>query len=221
MTDGTPMAISKKLLNGNKIFREKYAKLMKDLATNGQQPKYAIIACTDSRNDPAIIFQLEMGDAFVFRTIGALISEHLGSDNEDALVQFTDAHLAFYSNAMSVPEIIIMGHTGCGAAQAIATGLDHKQISPWLIPAGEKALKRVKNKIPDTETDSPEFFKALEKEMVIVSHEHLTSYPIVKSAVENGSLKVTSLLHELPSGNLYELNADDGSFFLTNAKDFC
>ncbi len=210
------MVLNKKLIDGNVKFRKKYADLMKNLAENGQQPKYAIIACTDSRNDPAITFQLEMGDAFVFRTMGALISEHLDDDDEGGLIRFIDAHLSFYVDAMSVPEIIIMGHTKCGAAHAIATGLDHKQISPWLIPAGEKALSRVKDKMPDAKADSSEFLKALEKEMIVVSHENVTSYPIVKAAIADGKLEVTSLLHELGTGNLYELNAKDNTFFLTN-----
>ncbi len=218
--DNSLVPVNQKLLDNNKIFYKKYADLMKGLAENGQHPQFTFFSCTDSRNDPIHIFQLDPGDAFVFRSMGNIVPEYKSNEKGgNPLIQFFDAHIAFYIDVKKVSEIVMMGHTKCGAAEAIATGLDHRQISPWLIPAGKKILSRTKEKTEDVPPDSPEFLRALEEEMIIVSHENIISYPLVQEAIKKDKIKITSLLHELETGNLYKLNPKNKSFFVINKQN--
>lgn len=216
------MALDQKLIDGNKIYKEKYYGedgLMFDLAKNGQKPEYTFIACTDSRNDPAIVFQLDPGDAFGYRQMGPLWPEY---DPDNKLSEHLNAHIGFYIDAYKTPKVHIMGHTKCGAAAAVADNIDHPDITPWLIPAGQKALDRTKEKIgglPEDKEGRGKFLRELEEQMVIVNREHLLSYPAAKKAYEAGTLEIPTLLNELETGNLYELNPKNNSFFLTNDQD--
>lgn len=216
------MAIDQKLLDGNKEYKEKYYGedgLMLDLAENGQKPKYVFIACTDSRNDPAIVFQLDPGDAFGYRQMGPLLEEY--DPNDSASVQF-NSHIGFYVNAYETPKAYIMGHTKCGAAAALADDINHDDITPWLIPAGQKALNRTKEKmgeLPEDKEGRTSFLRELEEQMIIVNREHLLSYPKAKAAYEAGKLEIPTILNEIETGNLYELNPKDNSFFLANDQD--
>ena len=64
------------LLNGFQKFRERYFEkdpgLYRDLVSHGQNPRFAVVACSDSRVDPAIVLQTEPGDLFVVRNVAAL-----------------------------------------------------------------------------------------------------------------------------------------------------
>ncbi len=82
---------------------------------NGQHPMAAVVACSDSRVTPEIIFDLGLGDLFVIRTAGNLVD-----DLELESIDFAVHHL-------SVPLVLILGHTRCGAVTAAAK---LKKISP-------------------------------------------------------------------------------------------
>ena len=65
------------LLNGFRKFREMYFEkapdLYRDLLSRGQNPRFAVVACSDSRVDPAIVLQTEPGDIFAVRNVAALV----------------------------------------------------------------------------------------------------------------------------------------------------
>ncbi len=97
----------------------------------GQQPIAAIVACSDSRVSPEIIFDQGLGDLFVVRTAGNLVDEL-----ELESIDFAIHHL-------SVPLVLILGHTRCGAVTAAAklkniSSADGK-IAHFLAPAIENA----------------------------------------------------------------------------------
>ncbi len=84
---------------------------------SGQRPRAGVLACSDSRVPPEILFDQGLGDIFVVRNAGNIASvEAIGS------LEYAVAHLG-------IPLIIVLGHSGCGAVQS---ALCDDPISPFL-----------------------------------------------------------------------------------------
>ena len=94
------------LLNGFRKFRELYygesPSLYRDLIRHGQNPRFAVLACSDSRVDPAIVLQTEPGDIFAVRNVAALVPPF----EEDGLYHGTSAALEFAVRGLHVEHII-------------------------------------------------------------------------------------------------------------------
>ena len=83
-------------------------------AAKGQKPEYLIIACSDSRSDPATIFGAHPGEFFLVRNIAALVPEHDATNG----VYGTRAAIAYAVLALKVRNIVVMGHAQCGGIGA-------------------------------------------------------------------------------------------------------
>ena len=94
--------------------------LIQDLYQNGQHPFATIITCSDSRVSPEILFNCRLGDIFVIRTAGNVLSDiDMGS------VEYAVGHL-------HTPLVLVMGHTHCGAVQSACAHDSHHHCSPCL-----------------------------------------------------------------------------------------
>lgn len=116
------------LMNSNKEFKE----YNDNLIANGQHPYALIITCSDSRVIPEVIFNKTLGELFVIRTAGNVIN-----DGELATIEYAIEHL-------HIKEIIVLGHTYCGAVHASV----HKESGNYL----NKILDKIKTNIGN-ETD--------------------------------------------------------------------
>jgi carbonic anhydrase len=109
----------KKIVQGYKIFRNKYAKddksIMQHLSENGQNPKIMIVACCDSRVDPALILQCDPGDLFVVRNVANIVPPF----EKDEAHHGTSAALEFGIRFLEVKHLILLGHSQCGGIQAL------------------------------------------------------------------------------------------------------
>lgn len=124
-----------KLLQGYQTFREKYAhgdqSIMQSLSYFGQQPKIMVVACCDSRVDPALILQCDPGDLFVLRNVANIVPPY----EKDEAHHGTSAALEFGVRFLEVTHLILLGHSQCGGIQAL---LDEKDsfnndfISSWV-----------------------------------------------------------------------------------------
>ena len=130
--------MNKKLIDGNNEFVElmNSNKNFKDyndsLITNGQHPYVLVITCSDSRVIPEVIFNKTLGEIFVIRTAGNVIN-----DGELATIEYAIEHL-------KIKEIIVLGHTYCGAVHAAV----HKESGNYI----NKILDKIKANIGE-ETD--------------------------------------------------------------------
>ena len=89
--------------------RERWSEL-----AEGQSPEVLVIACSDSRVDPATIFDAKPGEMFVIRNVAALVPPH----ETDAHYHGTSAALEFAVTQLEVKEILVMGHGFCGGWSA-------------------------------------------------------------------------------------------------------
>ncbi len=108
-----------KILQGYQTFRKKYAlddqSVMQHLSDQGQQPKVMVVACCDSRVDPALILQCDPGDLFVVRNVANIIPPF----EKDEAHHGTSAALEFGIRFLEVEELILFGHSQCGGIQAL------------------------------------------------------------------------------------------------------
>jgi carbonic anhydrase len=108
----------KRLLEGYRAFRagrwpaerENYERLAK----RGQNPEYLIISCSDSRADPATIFDASPGEFFVVRNVAGVVPPC----ESDRSYHGTSAALAFAVLQLKVRNILVLGHAQCGGVQA-------------------------------------------------------------------------------------------------------
>lgn len=122
-----------KILQGYRNFRDKYAhgdqSVMQYLSHYGQKPKIMVVACCDSRVDPALILQCDPGDLFVVRNVANIVPPY----EKDEMHHGTSAALEFGVRNLEVQNLILLGHSQCGGIQALLDNhLENDFISQWV-----------------------------------------------------------------------------------------
>jgi len=185
------------LLLGNLKFRETdftpNIDYYKELA-GGQHPNTLWITCSDSRLQSGHITQARAGELFIQRNIGNIVPIH--DWNFATVLEYAVMHL-------KVKDVVICGHSKCGAIRALDHESNDSYIPLWLNNARE-AKERVDAKIkkPVTELEKEERYKLIEQENVRLQIEHLYTYPLLKKAVAEKKVDVHGLYYDLATGVL-------------------
>ena len=195
------------LLEGYRRFRatewpERRA-VFEGLARQGQSPRAMVIACSDSRVDPAMIFGAGPGEIFILRNVANLVPP----SQPDSKFHAASAALEFAVRVLEVPDLIVLGHAMCGGVRALLDGADNPAtdfLLPWMRIA-EPAMRRALACEPaDPQT-------ACELETVKLSLRNLLTFPWIAERVEAGRLKLHGATFDIRSGILSILQTD-GSF---------
>jgi carbonic anhydrase len=198
-----------KLIEGYRAFRAarwpaertNYEQLAK-----GQKPEQLVIACSDSRADPATIFSARPGEMFVIRNVANIVPPY----EEGGGFHGTSAALAFAVIVLQVKNILVMGHAQCGG---VAAALDHRTIEhvpflePWIDLLGP-AIDRCTHDHHQDVTRQ----EAVERECVKLSLERLMTFPFVAERVQAGSLRLHGARFGIAEGKLDVLDKDRGIF---------
>uniref|UniRef100_A0A453SV66 Carbonic anhydrase n=1 Tax=Aegilops tauschii subsp. strangulata TaxID=200361 RepID=A0A453SV66_AEGTS len=162
-----------------------------------QSPKYMVFACADSRVCPSVTLGLEPGEAFTVRNIAAMVpcyckNKHTG----------VGSAIEYAVCALKVEFIVVIGHSRCGGIKALLNLKDGADdtfhfVEDW-VRIGYPARKKVKDEC--SEMPFEEQCGVLEKEAVNVSLQNLSTYPFVKEAVANGTLKLVGGHYDFVSG---------------------
>jgi carbonic anhydrase len=185
------------LLEGNKKFRETefihHIDCYQNLA-KGQSPKILWLGCSDSRVNPERLTGARPGILFIQRNIGNVVPLH---DWNFATV------LEYAINHLSVTDIVICGHSDCGAIKALDKETDDNYIPLWLNNA-MAAKERIDGceGSPGPACDARERSKKIEQENIRLQIEHLKTYPIVKTTLKKGKIDVHGLYYDLSTGTL-------------------
>src|ERR1700750_2859481 len=121
-----------RLIDGVHRFRTgefgNYRKLFRKLSQEGQNPHTLFITCSDSRVLAELITQSKPGDLFVVKNIGNIVppSAVTGSTNSTA------AGIEFAVYVLKVSDIVICGHSQCGAMTALLDGIPPDKRMPHL-----------------------------------------------------------------------------------------
>ncbi len=186
-----------KLLEGNKKFREGFFKENRahyEELTRGQSPSVLWIGCSDSRIQTGHITQVMPGTLFMHRNIGNVAPLH--DWNFATVLEYAIRHL-------KIKEIVICGHSDCGAIKALDKATDDVYIPLWLNNAVE-AKTRVDAKIkpPKTPEEAKKRSTMIEQENIRLQIEHLKNYPLVKKALEEKKIEIHGLYYNLENGEL-------------------
>jgi carbonic anhydrase len=186
--------------------RERWAEL-----AEGQSPKVMILACADSRSDPAQIFDARPGEMFVVRNIAALAPPF---ETTRGLHGVSSA-LEFAVTQLHVEELMVMGHGLCGGCAAALTGqfddAAHGEghfIADW-VGMLSGARDQVRSRHPELDRAA---FLEMEREAVKVSLANLRTFPWIVERERAGSLKLHGAHFAIAEGRLYLLDEAEGEF---------
>jgi carbonic anhydrase len=171
-----------------------------ELANKGQRPEFLVIACSDSRADPATIFSARPGELFVIRNVAAIVPPY---EPEESTHHGTSAAIAFAVLQLPLRGILVMGHAQCGG---IAAALDDRIaenvpfLSAWidlLEPARQRTAR-----VHDHAARHIE----MERDAVRLSLERLMMFPFVAERVRAGSLSLYGARFGISDGQLEVLD---------------
>jgi carbonic anhydrase len=178
-------------------FREHYQRLVAD----GQKPNTLFLGCADSRVVPDLLTSALPGDLFVIRNVGAFIPPF----EPDAGFHGTSAGIEFATLILGVKDIVVCGHSHCGAVRALFTPLreDAPHITQWL------GLARAAMRDPEL---TEENLRQTEMRAAALQLEHLLTFPMVRERVERGDLCLHAWYYVIEEGQVLGLDADSGEF---------
>ena len=181
-----------KLTNGFRVFREgpfqDQRATYEALVDQGQKPKIVVVACSDSRVDPAIVLQADPGDLFIVRNVANLVPPY----EREGHYHGTSSALEYAVQHLDVEHIIVLGHAHCGGVRSLfekrAQESDGNHFVPVWMSLVESAYLRVEGTMPD----APLKVKArvCEQSAVLVSLENLMTFPFIRQRVGDGRLRL-------------------------------
>ena len=193
------------LVEGLRRFRREYFPLFHEhyqrLVAEGQRPSTLFLGCADSRVVPDLLTSALPGDLFVIRNVGSLIPPF----EPDAGFHGTSAGIEFATLVLGVKDIVVCGHSHCGAIRALFTPprTDTPHITRWL----ELARPALVDAEP-TEAN----LRRTEMRAVVLQVERLMSYPMVRERVESGDLCLHGWYYVIEEGQVLGLDAGSGEF---------
>lgn len=203
------------LLKGYRRFRKETYPRQRDrfeqTIKEGQHPKLMIIGCSDSRVDPAQIFDVDPGEIFVVRNVAALVPPFEISPGQHGV----SAAVEFAVQMLKVRQILVMGHGRCGGCQAALTQDLHRAdpgdggfIASW-VKLLDEAREPVARKYGTTGRKAE---MAMEFAAIRQSLANLRTFPWVAEKEQSGSLKLRGAHFSIREGVLYSLDEDTGEF---------
>jgi carbonic anhydrase len=214
MSEDRPTEELNHLLQGYRRFREKGwhpQRARWDQLREGQQPKVLVIACSDSRVDPAQIFDVDPGEIFVVRNVAALVPPFETTPGHHGV----SAALEFAVQVLRVREILVLGHGMCGGAHAALTqelrGAAPGEggfIADW-IEMLDEAREAV---VREFGTEGRAAERAMELAGVKVSLANLRTFPCVATLEERGKLTLRGAFFAISDGVLHLLDEPSGRF---------
>jgi carbonic anhydrase len=183
------------------------------LAEDGQHPRAMIISCCDSRVHVTSIFGSDAGEFFIHRNIANLVPPF----KKDEDYHGTSAAIEYAVKSLKIPHIIVLGHSTCGGVKASYDYFSGKNpslkedsnfVASWL-----EILRPSFNSLSKELSDEHKINK-LEKAAVLTSVENLTTFPFTQEAVDNGSLSIHGLWHNIGTGDLMSYDNKTNDFIL-------
>lgn len=196
------------LLQGYKKFQAGYFKeehgIFGQLA-QGQEPKVLVVACSDSRVDPALILQAQLGDLFVIRNVANLVPPF----EQDSHFHGVSAALEFGVCHLNIEHIIVLGHSHCAGIKAL--------INNELV-GEESFVKRWMDIAYDAQCSYEHTLSDLHKEQEVGrqaiknSINNLLSFPWIAKRVEQNKLSLHGWVFDIPTGVLFEHEEETDKF---------
>ncbi|HEY4121281.1 MAG TPA: carbonic anhydrase [Byssovorax sp.] len=200
-----------KLVRGIHRFQSNYfarnKELFEQLATCGQKPETLFITCSDSRVVPEYITSAAPGEMFIIRNIGNVVPRW-GSTQAGGVV----AAIQYAVEFLEVGDVIICGHTGCGAMQAILeperlAKLDHVRM--WLDQT--KSIREIIDTRYAHLVGEARLTASVE-ENVLFQLDNLRHFPFVADRLEAGKLRLSGWVFKIATGEVFRYEPEREEF---------
>lgn len=187
-----------------------YRALFKKLSVSGQNPHTLFITCADSRVLAELITQSQPGDLFVVKNIGNIVppASAVGSTNSTA------AAIEFAVQTLKVEDIVVCGHSQCGAMQALLKGVPQPEMMPHLrewIELAAPVRRTIEKEYVHLHTDEEREIAAAE-ENVLFALDNLYTYPAVQARLADGSLQLHAWFFKIATAELFAFNPESKQF---------
>jgi carbonic anhydrase len=176
--------------------------MFEGLSDRGQKPQVMVIACVDSRVDPAVIFDTAPGEILIIRNVANLVPPY----EPDSAYHGTSAALEFGVQVLAIPQLVVLGHGQCGGVSALLGGAPASApdfVANWMSiaePARRAALHR----------DSPEAQQeCCEHEVVKISLANLRTFPWIAQREAAGTLTLHGAWFAIRTGVLSVLHDEE------------
>lgn len=172
---------------------------------DGQSPQALFVTCSDSRMVPDLICQTKPGELFVLRNAGNIVPTYAAQSGEAATIEYA-------IRGLGIRDIIICGHTRCGAMQAVADPhctANMPRVRQWLEHA------QASHEIVCTcyaHLTGEARAKVLVQENVLTQLEHLRTHPAVAAALAGGELKLHAWVYKMETGQVFAYDPESGQY---------
>ena len=184
-----------------------------DKLVAGQSPSALFVTCSDSRVDPNLITQSGPGELFVLRNAGNIVPPYGASNGgESATIEYAVA-------ALGVRDIVICGHSRCGAISALLQPEKARSmplVTNWLNHAETTRRIVAENYSHATGDD---LLEIAVQEHVLVQIENIQTHPSVAVKLQRGELKLHAWVYHLETGEILAYSGDDRCFEPLNKID--
>ncbi|MEA3513824.1 MAG: carbonic anhydrase [Campylobacterota bacterium] len=202
------------MIKGNQKFKDiHFPKLegkFDDLVENGQNPQILFIGCSDSRVVPDLILNSKPGDMFILRNIGNFVPPYKNDDDFHG----STAAIEYAVSVLKVKDIIICGHSHCGACASLYQDLSDEphlvHVKKWL-ELGKKAKEYTLLKYPDI-SNMEQIYRVTEKISIKHQLENLLTYPEVYRKVKSGELDIHGWYYKIEDGSIEYYDGNSGDF---------
>ena len=181
--------------------------LYEDLCA-GQNPYALVIACSDSRVDPALLLDASPGELFVIRNVANLVPPY----EPDSHHHGVSAALEYAVRHLEIGHIMVMGHAHCGGFTNLLVEAEHNQdefLNVWMDLAS-RAKSKVEHTLPDASPEERQ--QACEMWGVRFSLDNLMGFPWIRAAVQEGRLVLHGLYFDMSTGELLYFDQDTQAF---------
>lgn len=177
------------------------------LASDGQSPKALMISCADSRIVPEHIMQAQPGDLFVCRNAGNIVPPHATQNGG------VTSTVEYAVMVLGVRDIIVCGHSDCGAMKALSTEADltaMPNVAAWL--RHSHAAQQVCKASYPADLSDAEKLRNMALENVVAQLAHLRTHPSVASGIARGEIALHGWYVDIHAGLVMGLDGETSSF---------
>lgn len=202
------------LIQGYQKFREYYFErensTFPELVRQGQKPKALMVACSDSRVDPALVMNCQPGDLFVIRNVANLVPPY----EEDQSYHGTSAALEFGVCTLGIHHLILFGHTQCGGIQTLLERSSEEGVSKSFLTKWMELAKVAHKSITDYHSESSLEEKVIlcGKYSLINSLNNLQTFPWIIERLKKNSLYLHAWNFDISKGILEEYDKEKNCF---------
>lgn len=198
-----------KIVHGALTFRRHifaaYRDLFQRLAADGQRPQALFIGCSDSRVVPNLITMSDPGDLFIVRNVGALVPPEGSADHS------VSSAVEYAVSVLGVSDIIVCGHTRCGAMRALLEGgVGAGPLASWL-EHGAASRKLLDTYYPEIKDPAQRLDKLCQVN-ILLQLDRLRTHSAVAAPLAEGKLHLHGWLFDVETAELSAFQPDEERF---------